>query len=318
MKFRLNEKLNNDLNEYYLKTDKECFKKTYELIKAYAIEHPKYFRDGDLAVKINNLSEEGVIEIPAEYCADPKNCTEEEAERFITEFVNSLRNVDKLRLRYPVIELEEEVNKNHNIERVTPMKFKLIHEDIDSIDEQITRYDLDIIDYLEYYQKKYAEDDINPKEYLKMLKQIYDILDNNNTHLPYTVDNTKYESLLEDFKSTSNNKALNYIGRYISAILKFKFPSASVLCDDNENGRVVVMHDDKSKIKALKDTCRELLMRQNCAEQNLRVVDASNGNGTYALVYAGISDANVERIRIDSKPQTTINNNRANAVAMMT
>lgn len=88
-----------------VKNMKASFKPIYAALEDYAMEHPDYFRTRDLYDAIDNLSHEGLIEIPAEYCEDHENCTEEEAEKFIIDFINSLSAMDKLKLTY--IKLDE-------------------------------------------------------------------------------------------------------------------------------------------------------------------------------------------------------------------
>lgn len=104
--------MNFDLTEAIFYDNKECFYKTFDELFAYALEHRKYFRERSLYDAIDNLSEKGIIEIPAEYCSDPENCTEEEAERYINDFINALSNASLIRLKYPVLSLEDELDED--------------------------------------------------------------------------------------------------------------------------------------------------------------------------------------------------------------
>lgn len=90
--------------------EKDCFEDTYNKLMEYSKNNPDYFSSRNLYDAIDNLSEEGIVEIPAEYCEDPENVTEEEASNYINDFVNNLGGMKILKLKHPVLREAKEEN----------------------------------------------------------------------------------------------------------------------------------------------------------------------------------------------------------------
>lgn len=92
--------------------EEDVLRNAYDQLRAYAIKDPRFFREHTIADAINELSERGILEIPAAYCVDLNNCTEEEADAFINDMIGYINNWRRLKLYYPIVDdsLDENIN----------------------------------------------------------------------------------------------------------------------------------------------------------------------------------------------------------------
>lgn len=245
------------------------FKEVWNKLEEYSIAHPDYFMDrrDDFYDAIDNLSEEGIFEIPAEYCEDPENCTEEEAERFINDFLDAIGNMGKLRLYYA--DLREDLDDEKicciceepyegygnnaepvcsgrccdkcNIERVIPMRFKMMKESLNEgnpvsgkIPESIDSFLQDIaqmygtIDYGDIMDHDYSEEDVKK---LRSLRRKFR-------------EEAQYEG------SEEAEAAMNDIAEKVAAILKAK---NEALLETDEFG------NDEIEVNCDGEDCAELI-----------------------------------------------------------
>ena len=139
-----------ELNEA---AEEDVLKNAYDQLRAYAIKDPKFFREHTLADAINELSERGILEIPAAYCEDPNNCTEEEADAFINDMSGYINNWRRLKLYYPIVDDSLDENLNAEAQNIYSEMKQWLQEN-DYIDGHDFAYDGE---YAEFVDTLYLE-----------------------------------------------------------------------------------------------------------------------------------------------------------------
>lgn len=139
-----------ELNEA---AEEDVLRNAYDQLRAYAIKDPRFFREHTLADAINELSERGILEIPAAYCEDPNNCTEEEADAFINDMSGYINNWRRLKLYYPIVDDSLDENLNAETQNMYAQMKQWLQEN-DYIDGHDFAYDGE---YAEFVDTLYLE-----------------------------------------------------------------------------------------------------------------------------------------------------------------
>ena len=117
------------------------------------------------------------------------------------------------------------------------------------------------------------------------------------------------ENLQEKLETNSKIETINDLASRVEQILKINYPTVLVVSDDQENGRIAVMHDDINKQESICSWCDAVFKRNNIKPKSSRIVNSRVNNGTYAIVFAGLNLAKIIRIHDDSQHSNSFNSN---------
>lgn len=132
--------------KYSLSNEDKILKYTKEHLDSF-LQYDSYFD------WINGLSEEGVFDIPAKYCNDPENVTEEEAERYIDDLLQ------KGYLRQELIKLDPRQKCN-----ISFIVQRFIEDHIDDIENE---------DWVKIFNEAYEKlDNLFYKELVDILSEL--------------------------------------------------------------------------------------------------------------------------------------------------
>jgi hypothetical protein len=117
----------------------------------------------------------------------------------------------------------------------------------------------------------------------------------------------------ERLQTGSSVQDINDLAARIEKILRINYPTVLVKSDDQENGRIAVMHDNINKQASVKSWCDTISRSTYVKPKSYRIVNSHNNNGTYAIVFTGISCVDQIRIKHDDVPQRSSNHNVSSA-----